>query len=66
MNRAVLEGHAFCEEVALQDFTVTNEDEYVLECRCGGEFKVLKSDFSNGFIYFCCSNCSLKIKVIDT
>lgn len=64
VNQSALESHVFCEEVRLEDFILNENGEWVLECRCGGVYKVLSEDLECGFTYFFCSNCSLKIKVL--
>jgi len=63
VNKAALENHAFYEKITLEDCAMVNENGWILECRCGGEYKITDKDIKSGFRYFCCSNCSLKINL---
>ena len=63
VNRAMIEGLAFCEDVELNEFQRLTDDNFSLICRCGGEYKISSTDIKYGFTFVACSNCSLKINV---
>lgn len=59
--RAELSHVVFCETAFLNECTPVSEDEYELECRCGGRYSILMPELRIGLCVFTCSNCSLRL-----
>ena len=59
-----MENLCFYEEVTFDDLNIAEENVWIFECRCGGQYRITSNDIDCNFRIFFCSNCSLKIKLL--